>query len=46
MFRIARPIFPLGKERELNTYVTFHGSVETLKNANFGGVTVSLAYFF
>ena len=33
MFRIARPIFPLGKERELNTYVTFHGSVETLKNA-------------
>lgn len=33
MFKIARPVFPRGKEKQVNTFVTFHGRVSTLENA-------------
>ena len=34
MFNIARPIFPKGMERRVNTFVTFHGKVNTLEGAD------------
>jgi len=33
MFKIARPIFPKGMEKRVNTFVTFHGKAATLKGA-------------
>ena len=43
MFKIARPIFPMGMEKRLNTFVTFHGRTETLEGAE---IRITAASFY